>query len=159
MSPFTESVIEEDLFITGMWWRIVYGAVRVIFGLSLLRVIGMPLLDIFSKLMSHELIEEPGDLLVNFTRNFLTHHPLQITYFLASYFIFWGLVDMVLSYNLIKHRLWAFPVSMVLVSLFIIYELVRVTHTHSLLLLWIIFVDMVILLLIGREYAKLKKQS
>lgn len=139
-----------------MKWRIGYGFVRILFGLALLKVVGTPLIEVVRTLIRHELVEDPSDILYNFITSTLTNHPLYITYFLALYFIFWGLVDITLSYNLIKHRLWAFPVSLSLISLFIIYEVIRFNYTHSLILLWIILLDTIILWLIWREYKKLK---
>lgn len=66
------------------------------------------------------------------------------------------MLDTLLSYNLLKHRLWAFPFSFVLISLFIIYEALRFTYTHSFILLGVILLDIIILWLIWREYKKLK---
>jgi uncharacterized membrane protein len=106
--------------------------------------------------MSHELVQDHSDKLYTLASYWLGHHPLSITYFLASYFIFWGVVDVVLSVELLRERLWAFPASLVLIAGFVLYEIVRFTHTHSLILLWIIFVDTFIFWFIKREYKKLK---
>ena len=139
----------------GMKWRIGYGFFRIIFGLALLKVVGTPIIEVVSTLMSHELTEDPSDVLSSFITSLLTSHPLYITYFLAFYFIFWGIVDVVLSYNLIQHRLWAFPVSFVLITIFVLYEAVRFSHTHSVILLGVILIDIIILWLTWREYKKL----
>ena len=151
-----KSELEKKLFNFGMKWRIGYGFFRILFGLALLKVVGTPLIEVFSTLMKHELVEDPSDILYSFITNILTNHPLYITYFLALYFIFWGIIDVVLSYNLIKHRLWAFPASFILISLFVIYEAIRFSRTHSFILLGVILLDTIILGLIWREYKKLK---
>lgn len=139
-----------------MWWRIGYGILRVVFGLAILKVVGMPLVEVLNSLMSHELVEDPNDLLFSLVSHILSGHSLYVSYFISFYFIFWGVVDVVLSYNLIKHRLWAFPVSFILVGLFILYEGIRFTHTHSLVLLCVMLLDTIILCLIWREHKKLK---
>ena len=144
------------MFNIGMWWRIGYGLLRILFGFTLLKVVGVPLIDVATILMSHELVEDPSDILYSFVTNILASHQLYVSYFLAVYFIFWGVVDVVLSYNLIKHRLWAFSVSFALIGLFILYEVIRFTHTHSLILLWVICIDGFILWLVWRESKKLK---
>ena len=153
------TLTEEKLFQIGMWWRIGYGVLRIVFGLTILKVAGMPLIEVLNTLMSHELIEDPNDLLFSLASHILAGHPLYVSYFISFYFIFWGVIDVVLSYNLIKHRLWAFPVSFALIGLFIVYEAVRFTHTHSLVLLWVMFLDAVILWLVWREYKKIKTLS
>lgn len=147
---------EDRLFVLGMWWRIGYGFFRIIFGLAVLKVVGSPLIDVVTRLMQHELTQDPNDMLYAAASSLLSHHPLHVTYFLSFYFIFWGIVDIVLSYNLIKHHLWAFPISFLLIGAFIAYEVVRFTHTRSLLLLWVILLDSIILALIWKEYRKLK---
>ena len=153
------NISEEKLFLIGMRWRIGYGILRIVFGLAILKIVGVPFTDVLNTLMSHELVEDPNDLLFSLTSYILEGHPLYVSYFISFYFIFWGVTDTVLSYNLIKHRLWAFPVSFVLIGLFIVYEAVRFTHTHSLILLWVMFLDAIILWLIWREYKKLKAPS
>ena len=149
-------ILEERLFTIGMRWRIGYGSIRILFGLALLNVVNTPLLEVIANLMRHELVEDPKDVLYANISSILTNHPLYVTYFLALYFIFWGVIDVVLSYNLIKHRLWAFPASFILIGLFVIYEAIRFSHTHSFILLGVIFIDIIILWLIWREYQKLK---
>ena len=146
---------EHRLFVVAMWWRIGYGVLRIIFGLAVLKVVGMPLIDVVSSMMGHELNTDPNDMLYSFINSLLINHPVYVTYFLSFYFIFWGIVDVVLSYNLIKHRLWAFPMSVLLIALFILYELVRFGHTHSKILLAVMIVDICILWFIWREYKKI----
>lgn len=154
-----KEVVEDRLFIIGMWWRIVYGLFRVVLGFFILGSVGSSLWDIFKKIMSHELVDDPKDVLYHMAEKVLGHHPIYITYFLAFYFIFWGLMDIFLSYNLLKHRLWTFPLSIVVIATFVLYEIFRFTHTHSLILLWIIFFDIFILWLIKEEYRQLKNQN
>ncbi len=144
------------MFVVGMWWRIAYGTLRILSGLVVVRLINIPLIDLVTRVMSHELIEDPNDLLFTLTTHVLTNHPISISYFLAVYLIFWGLIDIILSYNLIKHKLWAFPVSFVLIGAFVLYEMVRMSHTHSLILLSVILVDIFILWLTWREYVRVK---
>lgn len=155
----THTSFEEKVFVIGMWWRMGYGIFRIFFGLAVLKVVGTPLTDVVTRLMSHELVEDPNDMLYALVSHILTGHPLYVTYFLSVYFIFWGVVDVALSYNLLQHRLWAFPASFALIGLFMLYEVVRFTHTHSLILLSVVAVDVVILWLIHREYRKLKTQA
>ena len=153
---FVNKILEERLFTIGMRWRIGYGCLRILFGLALLKLVNTPLLEVITNLMRHELVEDPKDVLYTFISSILTNHPLYVTYFLALYFIFWGVIDVVLSYNLIKHRLWAFPASFILIGLFVMYEATRFSYTYSFILLGVIFIDIIILWLIWREYRKLK---
>lgn len=154
-----EDVVLTDLFRVGMLWRIVYGTFKTLLGLALLHFHGLALIEVFSLVMRHEVSEDPHDILVRFIHDWLTHSAHEVTYFLAAYFIFWGLVDIVLSVCLLRRQLWAYPLTGILIGLFILYSCVRYTHTHSTILLGIIVVDIVILALIVREYRRLKQDA
>lgn len=146
------SLVYDALFRIGMWWRILYGFFRIAFGFVLWRLVGTPLADIFYKLMRHELVEDPTDLLIQIANPFVQHSSLTVTYFLAIYFVFWGIVDVVLSINLLKKNLWAFPISIVLIGIFILYEVYRFSYTHSIVLAGVIIVDLALIWVIRKEY-------
>ncbi len=144
-------------FSLGMWWRILYGTLRLILGGILLKFfIGTHLADVLLNAMSYEVETDPNDAIFQFIYVALQDHTFTITYFVASYLIFWGTVDIVLSICLLQRRLWAFPLTMGLISLFILYSIYRVFHTHSLILLSIILIDIVIVYIIYHEYTNLK---
>ncbi len=146
-----------DLFFRiGMAWRIFYGFLRLTLGFILLRLIGVPLSGIFYKIMSHELIEDPTDFFVQTIGPLLQQMSVTITYFLAAYLIFWGIIDILLSINLLKRKLWAFPISICLIGAFVLYEIYRFSYTHSFALASIIVADLILIWLIKKEYCKLK---
>ena len=145
------------MFRVSMWWRIVYGTLRIILGTTLLHLVGKPFSEIFYRLMLHETAEDPQDALFRFIHDTLEQHELTVTYFLASYLIFWGVIDIFLSVSLLRHKLWAFPVSLILIGFFVLYSISRFFHTHSLILLGVICVDVVIMFIIYREYRVLRK--
>lgn len=147
------------LFIISMWWRISYGALRIVTGLTLLQYVHRPLYDLVAQLMRTELIEDPADTLVFTVVTYLQHHSLQITYFAAVYFLFWGVIDIVLSLCLLKHQLWAFPLSLSLIVSFMVYEISRFLHTGSWLLILLLAVDSFVFWIIYREYRFLKRSA
>lgn len=140
------------LFRIAMWWRIAYGFMRLALGFILINLVGTPISDIFYRVMSHEISQDPSDILIKILTPLLQHFPITISYFIAIYFMFWGVIDIVLSIQLLKYKLWAFPLTIVLISTFIIYELYRFFHTQSFILLSIIFIDVIVVFLIYREY-------
>jgi uncharacterized membrane protein len=139
-----------------MYWRIFYGVLKTLLGFTFLNLINVPLIDLLYKVMRPEIIEDPTNVFYAVVNNLLQHHPLSVTYFLSIYLIFWGLVDIFLSAALLKHKHWAFPTSLWLIVFFVIYELHRFSHTHSLMLLIFILIDIFIFWLIQREYKKFK---
>jgi uncharacterized membrane protein len=138
-----------------MYWRIVYGLFRLVVGTMLLRVVGTPAIDVYRHVLHRNIQREPDDFVFHGLANYLVHHGYSITYFLACYILFWGAVDIILSIAMLRHILWAFPVSFVVIIVFVLYEVFRYSHTHSPILLTIIIIDLIILVLMRREYAKL----
>ncbi len=153
--PHDKEGIYDLLFRLGMYWRILYGTVRFVFGFFALRLVGTPLSELFYRLMRHEVLSDPGDLVLNVIGSFLDNHAYKVTYFLAIYFIIWGAIEVVLSINLLKKHVWAFPTSIYLIIALMVYEIYRVTRTHSLILLGVIFVDLFLIWVIRHEYRKL----
>lgn len=147
---------ESKLFQVSMWWRIIYGILRVILGIAFLKLIGVQVSEFIRIIMSHELTQDVNDVVFNKIYFMFEKHDFTIGYFIAGYFIFWGSVDILLSLSLLHKVRIAYPISMGLISMFILYSTFRFSYTHSLVLLGIIGIDIIILYLIYREYKKLK---
>lgn len=155
MEESKKELVLDDLFYIGMRWRVLYGIARFVFGLALLRVVGTSVSELMNPLMNHEFAEGHRDILYRFVSHTLTHHPIEITYFIALYFVIWGFVDAALSLAVIYKKPVAYIASMVLIVVFTIYEVWRYTHTHSLILLGIIIIDIGLVVLLHHEYRKL----
>lgn len=141
-----------------MWWRIFYGFLRIILGTVLLRMTDQTVSDFVYTLLSHEITGDVSDVVIGKLYVLFEIHNFTITHFLALYFLFWGVVDIVLSLCLLKHIVKIFPIAMGLIVLFILYGIIRFSITHSLVLLGVIFLDICILYLINDEYGVLKKK-
>ncbi len=144
--------LQNQAFRIGMLWRIAYGSFRVLVGLMLVQFIHQPFPDFLRTIFRNELIENPNDLFATQLLNFFSHHDFTITFFFAFYIIFWGVMDIFLSICLLKHQHWAFPFSLFLIASFMIYEILRFLHTHSITLLILLTIDSVVFWLIYREY-------
>lgn len=146
------------LFRLSMWWRIFYGFLRIALGITLLRLVGQQLSEFIFGIMEHELTGKMSDVLLGKLYTLFEIHDFTITHFLALYFLFWGTVDIVLSFCLLHHIRKAFPIAMSIITLFILYGIFRFSYTHSLVLACIIVLDAVILYLINDEYILLKRR-
>lgn len=156
MDDQEKTYVAHALFKYGMYWRIFYGFLRVVIGTALLQVVNVPLIDLVYRFMNHEIAEDVSDTVFVTLQAYLQSHPLTITYFFAFYLLFWGTLDVVLSVFLLKHKLWAFPVTLNLIIVFVVYEFFRFMHTHSLMLLTVIIIDIGVYFLIKYEYKKAK---
>jgi uncharacterized membrane protein len=99
-----------------------------------------------------ELLEEPGD--------FIATHSLQIAQsftisdpgFIALYLVSRGIIKLLLVVALIKNQLWAYPSSLVVLGLFVLYQVYQIVITHSLLIIGLTLFDLVVMYFIWREY-------
>ena len=151
--------MRSTLFNLAMWWRIIYGFFRIFIGITFLRLNGHMLSDLTYALMAHEITGKTGDAVLEHIYTFFEIHDFTVTYFIAIYFLFWGSVEIVLAFCLLKKIEYAFPVTMGLIMLFICYGAFRYTHTHSLVLVGVLVIDIVIVYLINHEYKNLRIQK
>ncbi len=150
--------VGEQIFRAGMYWRIIYGGIRIILASFLLNFVGTPAADAYHQVLKRLFIDDSDDHIFGFISQTLSEHGFAITYFVIAYFFFWGAVDIFLSLAMLRHLLWAFPLSLVLITAFILYEIYRYSHTHSDVLLVIIAVDVFLIYLIRQEYHKLRRK-
>jgi uncharacterized membrane protein len=79
-------------------------------------------------------------------------------WFAIVYLLAHGVIKLVLVWALLKKVLWMFPVSVVVLAGFVVYEVWRATNTHSIALPIFAAIDVVIITLIIREYRKLRRE-
>ena len=63
-----------------------------------------------------------------------------------------------LVWALLKHKLWAYPLSIIVFAAFIVYQLYRFTFTRGLGLIALSLFDLVVIWLIYLEYRALKQR-
>lgn len=107
-------------------------------------------------LTQHELAEDPGDLFARL----LVRHTQDISaatvHFAAAYLLFHGLVKIWLASSLLRNQRWVFPVALVLMALFVGYQLIRL-HSHpSGGLVFLTVLDVVIIVLVWLEFRALE---
>ncbi len=86
------------------------------------------------------------------------HFPLSEQGFYAFYLLSHGLVKSLLVLFLLRERLWAYPLSIAVFGLFILYQLYRFSFTHETGLVLLSIFDLFVILLAVHEYRLLRKQ-
>lgn len=81
------------------------------------------------------------------------------TQFAAIYLVSHGVVKTLLVIALWCDKLWAYPLTIVVFSGFMGYQLHRFTHTHSWSLIWLTIFDALIIYLTWREYQQLQTKQ
>ncbi|MDP4153371.1 MAG: DUF2127 domain-containing protein [Bacillota bacterium] len=132
---------------------------------GLLEIIGGTLLLFFkpyrlSKLVYtltlHELSEDPKDKLANLLVTLSHSLSISTMSFTVFYLVSHGIVKCVLIILLLWKKPWAYPLAIVSLILFIVYQIYRYTFSHSLFLLILTFLDIAMTWLTYLEYKNIK---
>jgi uncharacterized membrane protein len=79
-------------------------------------------------------------------------------WFAILYLLAHGVIKLALVWALVKRVMVAFPIAVLVLAAFVVYELWRATQTHSIALPIFAAIDIVIIALVIREYLKLRKE-
>ena len=110
-------------------------------------------------LTQHELAEEPDDWLVSTLRHLAETFSVETKHFASAYLIGHGILKIFLAVSLLRERLWAFPLALSVLAIFVVYQLHRFGRTHSMILLALTVLDAVVMVLIWREYRSRKESA
>ena len=139
------------LFELAIFVKGVDGVLETIGGLLILFVPLHSLDTLVRWLLAHEL-SESRDWVARAVEHLLDSLSLNSKLFASIYLIGHGLVKIFLVYALWREKLWAFPVALWFLALFVVYQLYRFTHTHSTALLILALLDVCVGWFIWREY-------
>ena len=80
-------------------------------------------------------------------------------YFLAVYFLFYGIVNIFLMVFLLRNKLWAYPTAIIFFTAFTSYLCYRFYQYRSWPLLFFIVFDIIFVVLTYLEYRRVKKSN
>lgn len=140
------------LFEIGIIIKGVDGVLEILGGVLFLFVNPRTLNSIVIFLTAHELSEDHHDLVARWLRHTVENLSSDTKLFASVYLLIHGLIKVFLVVGLLRGKLWAYPAALGMLGTFILYQLYRFTHTHSLALLAFTVFDIVIVFLVWREY-------
>ncbi|HUX12850.1 MAG TPA: DUF2127 domain-containing protein [Spirochaetia bacterium] len=108
-------------------------------------------------LTQNELAEDPKDYVANLLVQLGQHYSINQQHFGVYYLLSHGLVKVALVLLLWRKKLWAYPLTVIVLVLFIAYQILRWSSTHSTLLLVLTAFDLLIIWLTLSEYRRLKR--
>ena len=142
----------DRLFEIGIIAKGLNGLVEVIGGLLLLFVTPARVHSWAVRLTQEELSEDPHD----FIANHLLHTASGITggavLFGSLYLLSHGVIKIFLVVSLLRNKLWAYPLTIVVLSGFVVYQLYRIALHVSFTMVALTVFDLVIIALTIREY-------
>lgn len=134
-------------------------AVLEMIGGVLLWLIKPATLDMWIQVLTqNELAEDPSDYFANLLARASERYTVQTQHFGVFYLLSHGLVKVVLVLLLWRRKLWAYPLAVAVLALFIAYQVFRWTSTRSTFLLVLSGLDALLIALTLVEYAHLRRE-
>jgi len=129
-----------------------HALIECIGGLALAFVSTEAIKDLVDALTQDELIEDPNDFVALQLLSLAQNVTVGTQHFYAFYLLSHGLIKVFLVAGLLRNKLWAYPVSLVVLGLFVVYQLYRFSYTHGLGLILLTAFDVVVMGLIWHEF-------
>jgi uncharacterized membrane protein len=146
-----EKVIHQ-LFEVGVWLKGLHSVLEIVGGLLLWAVSADAITQFVVNLTADEVANNPRDLVAGYLFRWALSFSVGQKVFAAFYLLSHGVVKLFLVVGLLRRQLWAYPASLVVLGLFIAYQVYRYTFTHSLALIALTVFDVVVIWLIWQEY-------
>jgi uncharacterized membrane protein len=129
-----------------------HALIECIGGLVLAFVSTNAIKGLVNVLTQEELIEDPNDFVAGHILSLAQNFTVSTQRFYAFYLLSHGLVKVLLVIGLLRNKLAAYPVSLVVLGLFIVYQLCRFSYTHGFGLNVLTVFDVMVVRLIWHEY-------
>ncbi len=129
-----------------------HALIECIGGLVLAFVSTSAITGLVNALTQEELIEDPNDFVATHLLSLAQNFTVSTQHFYAFYLLSHGVVKAFLVIGLLRNKLWAYPTSLVVLTLFIVYQLYRFSYTHGFGLIVLTVFDVFVMGLIWHEY-------
>lgn len=135
----------------------VTSAVEVLGGLLAILIPPSAVVGFIIARSERELIQEPGDYIATHVLEYMHSIHVPGRTFIAIYLISRGVLKLLLVVALLKKQYWAYPAAIVVLLLFMAYEIYGIIAAHSILMMFTAAFDTVVVWSVWREYLVLKR--
>jgi uncharacterized membrane protein len=126
-------------------------------GIALALVSTSSIANFVNAITQDELIKDPNDFVATHLLTMAHNFSVQTQHFYAFYLLSHGIVKVALVVGLLREKLWAYPASLIVLTLFVLYQLYRFSYTHGLGLIVLTLFDIVVMGLIWHEYGLMRR--
>ena len=142
------------LFLSAVTVKAFNGVVEVLSGLFLLLFGRQVEYEVYA-LTNYEFTERHSDYISKHLITLARDLSVSSDHFVAFYLLFHGIMNFVLVVAIYKKKIWAYPMAVVLFSVFLIYQIIRVSHNHSIALGVMSVIDLLMIVLTWFEYKRI----
>ncbi|MEO5809164.1 MAG: DUF2127 domain-containing protein [Sphingomicrobium sp.] len=146
-----------QLFEVSILLKGAHALIEIVGGLALALTANGRIAELVARFTQDELHEDRADFVANHLIALAQAMSVQTQNFYAFYLLSHGVVKVALVAGLLMRKLWAYPASLVVMMLFIAYQIYRYSYTHSPGLIALTVFDLFVMGLIWHEYRLLRR--
>jgi uncharacterized membrane protein len=131
-----------------------HALLETIVGIMLLKIDPQTMNRFVLVVLHQELSEDPQDFVATHLVRASQHFAGGGKYFASFYLLSHGAVKLVLVIALLRNKLWAYPLMIVMLAAFVCYQIYRFALSHSVAMILLTLFDVVVIFLTWLEYGK-----
>jgi len=153
------STLTDKLFRIAVWLKGLDGATQLIAGIVLIFLSPAAVSRFAHAIVTRDLLGSPTGVLAGHFEVAVQHFVGSARTFVIIYLVLHGVIKLGLVIALLRKIVPMYPVAMAALGIFVVFELLRAIQTHSALLSLFALLDVVIIVLVLKEYRELRRQS
>lgn len=146
-----------NIFKISLLVKVTQGSLEVIIGSILLFISTNTIIIFIEQYTNQELIENPHDSISTYISQVGHHLSVGGKTFTVFYLLSHGLIKLFLVIGLFKKKLWAYYAFIIILGLFVLYQIYRYSITYSVILLVFTLFDILLVYLTWHESKILKR--
>lgn len=146
-----------QLFEVSVLLKGAHALIECISGIALAFISTNTIVNLANRLTQDELIEDPHDLVATHLLAWAQNFSVGTKTFYAFYLLSHGAVKIFLVVGLLRGKLWSYPASLIVLGLFIVYQIYRFAYTHGAGLIILTIFDVFVMGLIWHEYRLVRR--
>ncbi|TCK75884.1 DUF2127 domain-containing protein [Acidipila rosea] len=151
--------LRELLFRVSVWLKGFDAALEIVDGIGLWVVRPGWIVRMIGLLTQDEIAEDPHDFVANHLSHAASHFSLASEHFMAIYLLGHGIVKILVVVALLRNKLWAYPVAILVFGGFVVYQIYRFALTGSVGLIALSVIDLIVIWFIWLEYRAVKSST
>jgi len=148
---------EHDFFVVSLILKGIDAALEAAGGILAFFVSPEMLHYIVAALVRRELIEDPNDFIARSLVAVAHQYVPSVQVFIGVYLLAHGIVKIFLVYNLLKNRMWSYPVAIVVFSLFTIFQIYEYVLSPHIGLILLTILDVAVVVLTIFEWRRVSR--
>ena len=146
-----------QVFVISVLLKGAHALIECLGGLILALVNTGAIVTLVNRLTQEEIVEDPNDLVAVHLRTFANSLSISDLHFYSLYLLSHGAIKILLVVGLLREKLWSYPASLIVLSLFVAYQIYRFAYTYSVGLIVLTALDIIVMGLIWHEYRLMQK--